>query len=271
MTDFPFGGIVPRYPPPAARQSDLIEFLESTIEKFRGRVVYGLLIAGTQGVGKSRIASMLAYNLGKQYKVYYDISVDELLNADETYDYVILDDISAAVHAYEYATRTARYLAKLVVLIRNIARYGFIIAAPRERDILKPLRSAASHRLYLYAGVEARRDCDLYAVYLDRVRREVREFCSQWEDLYKRYGDGWRELYNTVQQKRIEYLNAIKQTLVKREDKPAPPELEVCTRCGGVVSWVERRRVGDSVYLYAVHELREGGKRKIKKCYLGTA
>jgi len=34
-------------------------------------------------------------------------------------------------------------------------------------------------------------------------------------------------------------------------------------------SYIERRKVGDRVYLYAVHYLKVGGKRRIKKCYLG--
>jgi len=49
-------------------------------------------------------------------------------------------------------------------------------------------------------------------------------------------------------------------------------EVRVCPRCGGRISWVERHRHGDRVYLVAVHYLgydRETGKKNIKKCYLG--
>jgi len=46
-------------------------------------------------------------------------------------------------------------------------------------------------------------------------------------------------------------------------------KFELCPRCGGKVSWVERRRVGGNVYYFAVHEWREQGKRRVKKCYLG--
>jgi len=48
----------------------------------------------------------------------------------------------------------------------------------------------------------------------------------------------------------------------------------VCPRCGGFISWVERRRVGNRIYYYAVHVIdskRVCGKivRRIRKCYLG--
>jgi hypothetical protein len=59
----------------------------------------------------------------------------------------------------------------------------------------------------------------------------------------------------------------------------------VCPRCGKAVSWVQRRRVGNRVYLYAVHEkyvksweeCRELGGILVKGrvcrvyCYLGPA
>ena len=43
-----------------------------------------------------------------------------------------------------------------------------------------------------------------------------------------------------------------------------------CPRCGLPVNWVERKRVGRRSYLYAVHYMGvEGGRRRIRKCYLG--
>jgi len=44
---------------------------------------------------------------------------------------------------------------------------------------------------------------------------------------------------------------------------------KVCPRCGLKYSYLERRRVGDRVYLYAVHYFKVGRKRRIRKCYLG--
>jgi len=48
---------------------------------------------------------------------------------------------------------------------------------------------------------------------------------------------------------------------------------KICPRCGERYSWLERRVVREGgreyEYFYAVHEYRENGKRRIKKCYLG--
>jgi len=46
-------------------------------------------------------------------------------------------------------------------------------------------------------------------------------------------------------------------------------EKKICPRCGLKYSYIERRRVGDQVYLYAVHYSKEKGKRRVHKCYLG--
>jgi len=44
---------------------------------------------------------------------------------------------------------------------------------------------------------------------------------------------------------------------------------KICPRCGLKYSYIERRRVGNQVYLLAVHYSKEGKRRKVKKCYLG--
>ncbi len=49
----------------------------------------------------------------------------------------------------------------------------------------------------------------------------------------------------------------------------------VCPRCGQPISYIERRRIGNNVYYYAVHY--EGYERgpdekprpKLRRCYLG--
>lgn len=47
-------------------------------------------------------------------------------------------------------------------------------------------------------------------------------------------------------------------------------ERKVCPKCGEPYSYLERRKRGESIYLYAVHRERgEGGKSKVKKCYIG--
>lgn len=53
----------------------------------------------------------------------------------------------------------------------------------------------------------------------------------------------------------------------ERKVKGAP--VKVCPRCGEPYSYIERRKVGSQVYLYAVHVHREGRKRRVRKCYLG--
>ena len=46
-------------------------------------------------------------------------------------------------------------------------------------------------------------------------------------------------------------------------------EEKICPRCGLRYSYIERRRVGDQVYLLAVHYTFNKGRRKVRKCYLG--
>jgi len=48
-------------------------------------------------------------------------------------------------------------------------------------------------------------------------------------------------------------------------------EKDFCPRCGDVVSYYEHRKVGNNEYVYAVHSHQEGGKRTVRKCYLGPS
>ena len=45
--------------------------------------------------------------------------------------------------------------------------------------------------------------------------------------------------------------------------------MKICPRCGERYSYIDRKKVRDQVYLYAVHYYKVGGKRKVRKCYLG--
>jgi len=53
--------------------------------------------------------------------------------------------------------------------------------------------------------------------------------------------------------------------------------LRACPRCGLPYSYLERHRIGNKVYLYAVHyegyERGPGGRtrKRVRKCYLGPA
>lgn len=44
---------------------------------------------------------------------------------------------------------------------------------------------------------------------------------------------------------------------------------EICEICGHVIDSIERRETESNVYLYAVHLEKEGGKWRVRKCYLG--
>lgn len=46
----------------------------------------------------------------------------------------------------------------------------------------------------------------------------------------------------------------------------------VCPRCGRAYQYIEKRKVGNNVYFYAVHDWvkREDGKRYAVRCYLGS-
>lgn len=54
---------------------------------------------------------------------------------------------------------------------------------------------------------------------------------------------------------------------VRRGRKPR----NVCPRCGGVGGYIERREVDGRFYHYFVHVERHGGKRKVRRCYLGAS
>jgi hypothetical protein len=49
----------------------------------------------------------------------------------------------------------------------------------------------------------------------------------------------------------------------------SPLDDKICPRCGEPFAWLERRLRRDRVYLYAVHEHRENGARRRRRCYLG--
>jgi len=45
--------------------------------------------------------------------------------------------------------------------------------------------------------------------------------------------------------------------------------VDICPSCKKPVSWYEKRKTKHNTYVYAAHEIKENGKRKIRKCYLG--
>ena len=51
--------------------------------------------------------------------------------------------------------------------------------------------------------------------------------------------------------------------MAPKRDKP------LCPRCGQPISYYKRKKVGNRVYVYAVHYVKVGGKSRKKECYLG--
>jgi hypothetical protein len=47
-------------------------------------------------------------------------------------------------------------------------------------------------------------------------------------------------------------------------------EEKICPRCGSPYNYIDKRKVGDGVYYYAVHVEKTPEGRKVKKCYLGS-
>jgi hypothetical protein len=47
--------------------------------------------------------------------------------------------------------------------------------------------------------------------------------------------------------------------------------IELCPHCGLPVEYISEERRGERVYLYAVHYVRVGRRKRVKKCYLGPA
>jgi hypothetical protein len=58
--------------------------------------------------------------------------------------------------------------------------------------------------------------------------------------------------------------------MVTQESKDEEKQANICPRCGRKIDWYEKHKIGNRVYVYAVHYLGyENGKYKYKKCYLG--
>jgi hypothetical protein len=43
----------------------------------------------------------------------------------------------------------------------------------------------------------------------------------------------------------------------------------ICPVCGQRITYLEKKKIHERIYFYSVHVKREGGKRKVKRCYLG--
>jgi hypothetical protein len=204
---------------------DLIDYLVSRIEETT--VVYPLVVAGSQGVGKSRLLAALAVELRRAgLRVYYDIFLPSSLDG-APWDYMILDDLAAVATAWKWQTRAGRLLRKIEILARELSRRGYAIAAPRFSDVLKFFRERA-HLLVLYDKAELRQDygvttdCDVLAVYAKPISQvellayyvmgvtpRTRRYCIKWSE-FRWYGDReWQREYERVQAKRRELAGVL--------------------------------------------------------------
>jgi len=239
----------PRPPPPPPNATDLISYLTSRVKEAAdtGGPIFPLLVVGDQGVGKSRLLAALAVELRRAgFDVWYDLDLPR-----GRYDYIVLDDLGALVTAWEWQTAVGRLLKKVEILIRNIGRWGYAVAAPRAMDVLKNFREKAKH-LMLVSRIELKHEygvetsCDVVAVYVKHVTMfdatftahtyvwplRGRKYCIKWSE-FPWYNDPeWREEYSRVQAKREElvrkWLEELKAQL--RGDIPRGDEAEFVER-----------------------------------------
>ncbi len=213
----------PRPPPPPPNVADLISYLTLRVKEAAetGGPIFPLLIVGDQGVGKSRLLAALAVELRRAgFHVWYDLDLPR-----GRYDYIVLDDLGALITAWEWQTATGRLLKKIEILIRNIGRWGYAVAAPRATDVLKNFREKAK-QLILVSRMELKHEygveteCDVVAVYVKQLTMfdatfaahtyvwplRGRKYCIKWSE-FPWYDDPeWREEYERVQAKREELM-----------------------------------------------------------------
>jgi hypothetical protein len=238
----------------ASNVVDLINYLTSRVKEAAeaGGPIYPLLVTGDQGVGKSRLLAALAVELKRAgFSVWYDLDIPR-----GRYDYIILDDLGALITSWEWQTKAGRLLKKVEILIRNIGRWGYAVAAPRAIDVLKNFREKAKQLLFISRielkheyGVET--DCDVIAVYAKHIEAEFNihdylpprgyKYCIKWSE-FKWYEDPeWRAEYERVQAKREE--------LVQRWLEELDAQLRGDVPEGGAEAFVRR------TYQFAMEEL----------------
>gem|GEM_PF-6002315 len=214
------------YTPRVPDVEELLSYLVDRVREARdaGGPIFPLLFVGDQGVGKSRLLAALAVELRRAgFDVYYDLALPQA--REEPYDYVILDDLAALVTSWEWLTKAGRTLKKIEILIRNLGRWGYAVAAPRAGDVIKNFREK-SYMLLLVSRLQMRHEygvetgCDVVALFakpvtsleltlywqLRMVPRRGRRYCVKWGE-FRWYGDAeWRREYERVQARREDLL-----------------------------------------------------------------
>ena len=179
----------------------LVKILAGGVERARAAgVTYPVLIAGRQGIGKSRILAAFAVELRRRgFEVWYDVYLPP---AGSAFDYVVLDDVDALLAA---SGRRAD-LRKIEIAVRSAARHGYALAADAASDVYKFFKPKAAAVYLLYTPREAPEswqsrmseeceECDVLAC----GRRCVTPFCIAWRGFKYHNDDEWRREYERVQ------------------------------------------------------------------------
>jgi len=183
----------------------LVEIIARGVERARAAgVTYPVLIAGRQGVGKSRVLAALAVELRRRgFEVWYDIYLPP---AGSAFDYVVLDDVDALLAA---SGRRAD-LRKIEIAVRSAARYGYALAANAASDVYKFFKPKAAAVYLLFPLGEAHEswrekwwdraseeceECDVLAC----GRRCKTPICIVWREFKYYNDDEWRREYERVQ------------------------------------------------------------------------
>jgi hypothetical protein len=58
---------------------------------------------------------------------------------------------------------------------------------------------------------------------------------------------------------------------LSREKQSKETTVSICPRCGKEIDYISEERRGSRYYVYAVHYVRVGKRKKVEKCYLGPA
>jgi hypothetical protein len=137
--------------------------------------------------------------------------------------------MTAYITSWEWRTETAQKLHKIHVLIREYARYGYALAAPRTESVLKPFRDVARHIWLLSKGqleeeFGVRTSYDVAAVLMAKTYslemyqtqllyfggfRPTRRWGWNWADWPWASDPYWRAEYERVQAQRRELLERV--------------------------------------------------------------
>jgi hypothetical protein len=221
---------------PSNGAKEFVDYVVKRVVEQRGSPIYSALLAGDQGVGKSRLLAAIAVELRRAgLDVCYNIIIDDCLDAP--HDFIIADDMAAYVSAWDWQTKVAKVLNRIHILIRNRARYGYAIAAPRVENILKPFREVGEHiflygklQLYYEYGINSKYDVTAILAHkstsLENYKtqllyfgpwRPLRRWHWNWADWPWAQDAEWRAEYERVQAQREKLFAELTEKLLAGE------------------------------------------------------